>query len=99
MTSQPLKLEDFADKVEQVFVIANPDLPSIPLTLEAAGPLRGPAMPGLRPPFSLTFLAKDPRVLPQQLYRLEHGDMGVVEIFLVPSGKDANGVTYCATFN
>jgi hypothetical protein len=53
----------------------------------------------VRPPFSLLFLGKDPRVLPQKLYRLEHGEMGVVTIFLVPIGKDALGVSYQATFN
>jgi len=53
----------------------------------------------LRPPFALTFLAEDPRVLPQCLYRMAHDGLGEVTIFLVPRGKDDWGVTYIATFN
>jgi len=97
---RPLVLEDFADKVGEVFVIDEPDVPAIPLTLTEARPL--PArygLPGMRPPFSLVFLGKDPRVLPQKLYRLEQGELGAVTIFLVPIGKDAQGVSYQATFN
>ncbi len=92
--------EDFADKVEQVFVVSDPNAPAIPLTLAEAEPLPAKTtIPGVRPPFSLTFLAKDPRVLPQRIYRIEHNDLGALEIFLVPSAKDAQGVTYTATFN
>lgn len=100
VSNRQLVFEDFADKVEQVFVISDQNVPAIPLTLAEAELLpTKPARPDIRPPFSLTFLAKDPRVLPQRLYRLEHNDLGLLEIFLVPSGKDAQGVTYCATFN
>ena len=53
----------------------------------------------MRPPFSLVFLGKDPRVLPQRLYRLEHEELGTLTIFLVPVGKDAEGVLYQAVFN
>jgi hypothetical protein len=100
MSNTQLVFEDFADKVEQIFVISDQAAPAIPLTLAQAEllPARG-STPGIRPPFALTFLAKDPRVLPQRLYRLEHNDLGLLEIFLVPAAKDAQGVTYCATFN
>ena len=43
--------------------------------------------------------AKDPRVLPQRIYRLEHNGLGELDIFLVPIGKDADGVSYQAMFN
>lgn len=100
MSDKQLVFEDFADKVEQVFVISDRDVPAIPLTLVEAELLSGRrGMPGIRPPFALTFLAKDPRVLPQRIYRFEHNGLGPVDIFLVPSAKDAQGVTYTATFN
>ena len=100
MTDRPLVFEDFADKVGQVFAVSEQDVPAIPLTLTEAEPLPARlAKPGMRPPFSLIFLAKDPRVLPQRLYRLEHNEMGELTIFLVPIGKDAQGVSYQATFN
>ncbi len=100
MIERALVFEDFADKVEEVFVISEDDLPAVPLTLTEAA-LLNPAFapPGLRPPFSLTFVARDPRVFPQRLYRLEHQELGAVAIFLVPAAKDAAGVTYVATFN
>lgn len=95
---RPLVFEDFADKLGEIFVISEPDVPAMPLTLTEAEPL--PArVPGARPPFALVFLGKDPRVLPQRLYRLEHAAMGEVTIFLVPVGKDARGVSYQAVFN
>src|SRR3954471_23946464 len=97
---EPLVFANFADKVGDVFAVGEPDMPAIPLTLTEATAL--PArygLPNARAPFSLVFLGKDPRVLPQKLYRLEHADMGVVTIFLVPIGKDARGVSYQATFN
>lgn len=100
MSNRPLVFEDFADKVEQIFVISDHAAPAIPLTLAGAALLSARGnVPGIRPPFSLTFLAKDPRVLPQRLYRLEHNDLGLLEMFLVPAAKDEQGVTYQATFN
>ena len=100
MGRKPLVFEDFADKLEQVFVISDQNVPAIPLTLAEAELLRTRAgMPGIRPPFSLVFLGKDPRVLPQRIYHMQHADLGMLEIFLVPIGKDAQGVSYQATFN
>ena len=100
MTIRPLVFEDFADKVGAAFAISEDGFPAIPLTLKQAEPLN-PAIgpPGVRPPFSLIFLAKDPRVLPQRLYRMQHDALGEVSIFLVPVGKDTAGVNYQALFN
>ena len=100
MTEPGLVFENFADKVDEVFVISEEGLPAIPLTLKEAT-LLNPAFapPGVRPPFALTFLARDPRVIPQNLYHMEHQELGMLAIFLVPAAKDAEGVTYCATFN
>jgi hypothetical protein len=100
MAEKPLLFEDFADKVDEVFVISQDGLPAIPLTLTEAKLLNpAPSLPSVRPPFSLMFIARDPRVLPQNLYRLEHQELGAVSIFLVPAAKAAEGVSYCATFN
>jgi hypothetical protein len=99
-TERALVFEDFAGKTGDVFAVGEPDMPAIPLTLTEATAL--PArygLPNARAPFSLVFLGKDPRVLVQKLYRLEHAELGVVTIFLVPIGKDARGVSYQATFN
>lgn len=100
MIDRQLVFEDFADKVGDIFAIGEDGIPAIPLTLIEAEPLpERMAKRGARPPFSLVFLGKDPRVLPQRLYRLEHQSMGELVIFLVPIGKDDAGVSYQATFN
>ena len=100
MTDRTLIFEDFADKVGEVFAISEEGMPPIALTLKEATPLNPAWAPrGVRPPFSLVFLAEDPRILPQRLYCVEHRTLGGVTIFLVPVGKDASGVSYCATFN
>jgi hypothetical protein len=95
-----LVFEDFADKVGEGFTVSEEGMPGIPLTLTEAAPL-DPAkgLSGVRPPFSLTFLSKDSRVLPQRLYRLVHDRLSGVTIFLVPSAKNSDGVSYHATFN
>jgi hypothetical protein len=100
MAETSLVFEDFADKVGEVFAISEQGVPGIPLILREAEPLN-PAMGlrGVRPPFSLIFLARDPRVLPQRIYRMEHNGLGEVSIILVPVGKDAEGVSYQAVFN
>jgi len=100
MTERSLVFEDFADKVGDVFAISDDGVPPIALKLTEATPLSPACAPrGARPPFSLLFVAADPRVLPQRLYCLEHKALGAVTIFLVPAAKDETGVSYCATFN
>jgi hypothetical protein len=46
----------------------------------------GAARPGRRAPFSIVFRALDGRTLPQRIYRLEHAELGALELFLVPIG-------------
>ena len=94
-----LVFEDFADRRGEGFTISEQGVPAIPLTLTEAEPLPNRLKADMRPPFSLVFLGKDPRVLPQRLYCLEHDELGMLTIFLVPIGKDADGVSYQATFN
>lgn len=51
-----------------------------------------------RPPFSLLFVCPDRRILDQGVYAIEHERLGMLEIFLVPVGADADGVHYQAVF-
>jgi len=63
LTERRLVFEDFADKVDEVFVICQDGVPAIPLTLKEAE-LLNPAFapPGIRPPFALTFFPRDPPI-------------------------------------
>ncbi len=42
--------------------------------------------PGSREPFSLVFRGRLDVVLPQRIYRVDHAELGTLEIFLVPLG-------------
>lgn len=98
--SRSLVFEDFAHRVGDTFPIQESGLEAFPLTLKEANPLRATwSRPGSRPPFSLMFVGKNPCVLPQRLYKFDLSGIGLVDIFLVPVGKDANGVNYQAVFN
>lgn len=62
------------------------------------------ALPGGRGPqgqersqFSLVFRGPEP-VLPQGTYAVTHEAVGELELFLVPLGRDAEGVRYEAAF-
>jgi hypothetical protein len=43
---------------------------------------------GGRAPFSLEFRGGPDPPLPQRIYRLEHDELGAIEIFLVPIASD-----------
>ncbi|HEX4304006.1 MAG TPA: hypothetical protein VHZ78_14510 [Rhizomicrobium sp.] len=95
------KLEDFADKIGQLFIIGFDDMSVyvLKLTHAEALSLRGKHPASLRDPFSLSFASEDERIMPQQMYTLSNEALGEIPVFLVPSGKDKKGVYYEATFN
>ncbi len=98
MTTALLTIEMFSDKIGEAFVIEEANAPSIALTLAEVKPLRNFAnMP--RPPFSLLFKIKGDDVLPQRIYPLRHAALGLHSIFLVPVGRDSDGISYEAVFN
>ena len=49
--------------------------------------------------FSLVFLGPNEAPIAQGIYRVNHDKLGALELFLVPIGKDTNGVSYEAVFN
>jgi hypothetical protein len=49
--------------------------------------------------YGLTFLARAQAPLPQAIYRLEHALLEPMDVFLVPIGRDAEGIRYEAIFN
>ena len=50
-------------------------------------------------PFSIVFRGPKDTLLPQRIYRMEHGEIGAFDIFLVPIGPDEEGLLYEAIFN
>lgn|SRR5690554_5757921 len=53
----------------------------------------------IRAPFALLFRGPMDAVLPQRIYPVEHPALGVLEIFLVTVGPDAEGMRYEAVFS
>ena len=47
-----------------------------------------PREPGGRTPFSLVFAGGPDPPLPQAIYRVEHDELGALELFLVPIAAD-----------
>lgn len=56
--------------------------------------------PPSRAPFTLLFHNdRQDAYLPQQIYRLEHPEMGALDLFLVPLGPGPGGMRYEAVFS
>jgi hypothetical protein len=92
-----LTKETFEPITGQVFQLALTGGQQLPLELTA---VLGTGLKGLasREQFSLHFRGPRTPALPQRIYRLEHAQLGTLEIFLVPIGTDSSGTTYEAVF-
>ena len=89
-------METFADRVGEVFRVDTGSGIVEMRLVEVTESVR--SGPGARTPFSLVFLQPGGDVLPQQIYAFEHDELGRFEIFIVPIGRDADGVQYEAVF-
>ena len=49
--------------------------------------------------FSLVFRGPGDLLLPQHTYRMEHGELGAFDLFIVPIRRDEDGLYYEAVFN
>lgn len=99
MADELATIEMFSDKIGDAFVIEEPEVPPIPLTLVEASLLRNYAK-AARPPFSLIFETHGAGgILMQRCYALRHPQLGLQQIFLVPIGGDGEAATYQAVFN
>jgi uncharacterized protein DUF6916 len=92
-----LTVDDFTPCVGQVFRLAHEGR-ALEFVLLRADQRGTPAPQGGRAGFSLEFLGPDAPVLSQQIYRLEHSALGLLEIFLVPLGRKEGGLRYEAVF-
>ena len=99
---ESLDVTTFAGRVGEVFRLAVDETTTIPSRLIAVTPATGgsarPARAGGRAPFSLIFRSPPGAPLPQRIYRLQHEELGVLDLFLVPIGPDAEGMCYEAVF-
>jgi hypothetical protein len=98
MTVELLTIEMFSGKVGETFVVEEPNVPAVVLTLTEAVAMRNYANT-TRAPFSLLFTSRGSSVLPQRMYALRHAALGLHSIFLVPIAGSRESVTYQAIFN
>lgn len=73
---------------------------SVEMTLVQATKGKPRDWEGLRKePFSLVFKCESPVILPQRIYPFERPGFGKMDIFIVPVGRERDGVVYQAIFN
>jgi hypothetical protein len=91
-----LHYEDYATHVNSKFTTQLSDASTIELELTQVEE-KSPSP--RQEQFALTFRAPLSGPLEQQIFNLQHEQLGSGIMFLVPIGKDANGITYEAIFN
>jgi hypothetical protein len=100
---ETLDITTFAGRVGEMFSIALDETANITTRLitvtAATGGSARPARGGGRTPFSLVFRSPPGAALPQRIYRVRHEELGVLDLFLVPIGPDAEGMCYEAVFS
>ncbi len=96
---ETLTRERFSELLDHVFKVVLDDS-VLELQLVQVDPVESVgAPPDLRRPFSLIFRGPLEPVLPQRLYPIDNERMGALDIFLVPIGRDAQGMRYEAVFS
>jgi hypothetical protein len=97
-----LTYDHFDGRVGEPFEVSVGDGPAVSMELVDASvgtELGGPGPDGEeRLQFSLVFQGPATQLLPQGTYRLAHAELGELELFLVPIGRDADGTRYEAAF-
>ena len=90
-----LAVGDFEQRLDETFTLKVPQL-ELPLKLAKINRLGESGRPGGA--FSLLFAAPPGPFLAQAIYPLEHAELGLLEIFLVPLGPRDGGNLYESIF-
>ncbi len=102
MTLDELTVDHFKGAVGEKFALGGDYDEKLELELVQAETLPEGSAPkdeeGKRTPFALDFRGPIEPILPQRIYHLEHGEVGALDIFIVPHGVDAGGTSYRAIF-
>ena len=99
-TLEQLQSNDFVPYLHQAFTVRLEGMEPIELELVLVRETGKSFHPGARQPFSLHFLGPvSSQYLAQHMFRLEHPEIGALEIFLVPLGPEEGRMRYEAIFN
>jgi hypothetical protein len=94
--TEDLSREALVENLNSKFLMPLPDVE--PLELELIKVIDHPSAPG-QEQFSAIFRAPLNAPAAQGIYQLEHEQFGAFGIFLVPIGRDQQGLQYEALFN
>ena len=92
-----LTIDDFRSRIGDAFRVVVDDQQYFEAQLSEVNEL-GTGVPGGRNPFSLIWRAAAEVVVPQRIYRIEHDQLGALDIFLVPLGPEGGAMRYEAVF-
>lgn len=91
--------EGFAPHLNETFEVGLGES-SVEMTLVQATKGKPREWEGLRKePFSLLFKCANPVIFPQRIYPFKNGSFGKMDIFIVPVGREKDGIVYQAVFN
>jgi hypothetical protein len=94
-----LQFESFSPHLGSTFELQLGES-TVDLTLTQAAKTPTQVYPGMvREPFTLVFRSASVVVLPQRIYPFKHPSMGALSIFIVPIGREPQGIVYQAVFN
>ncbi|MGH3079825.1 MAG: DUF6916 family protein [Gaiellaceae bacterium] len=95
---ESLTIDDFSGRLGERFVLELGEGSEVETQLIEAKPLEAGPESDARTPFSIVFLGPHEPLLAQRIYPLRHDQLGTFGIFIVPIGRDADGVRYEAIF-
>lgn len=96
MTIDKLELKDFSGRLGETFRLTLPDGETFDVELIEASGTSAP--PLKRQPFSLVFRLPEEIEPIQAIYRVEHEELGAMDLFLVPLGPGKEGMQWEAVF-
>lgn len=98
-----LTAADWRPYLDQTFHVGLEGHPPLPIRLvsltELGSAEDAEKLPARRRGFSIVWKGPLDPILPQHVYRIDHPQMGVLEIFVVPIGPHSGEMQYEAIFN
>lgn len=93
-----LRKEDFNKHLHQKFRVHADGVSLETELIECVSLGSGEEKEGRREPFSILFRGPMEPILWQRIYKVEHEQMGTLDLFLVPIGPDKTGMRYESVF-
>ncbi len=88
-----LTVTSFSQYINQKFLVHIEGNDPLELTLIEATEVGAAQDPRYRQAFSVVFVGPAQPILPQRIYRVEHEEMGALDLFLVSLGPNRDGNT------